>query len=60
MNDEPCTPSAPPMFTDAIENAARLLPNAEREPDLARVERVEHLADSRPLLANLLAEKGGA
>jgi hypothetical protein len=33
-------------FTEAVVNAARWLMNAEPEPDLARMERTEALADS--------------
>lgn len=42
---------------DAIENAARLLKNAELETDLARMERVERLADSWLTLASMLLER---
>jgi hypothetical protein len=42
---------------EAVQNAARLLSNAELEMDLARMERIEKLADSWISLANLLAER---
>jgi hypothetical protein len=45
MDSEPDT-TAPPTFDQAMTHAARLLQNAEVEPDLHRMERVEHLADS--------------
>ncbi|MFG2076967.1 hypothetical protein [Nonomuraea maritima] len=44
-------------FDEAVQNAARLLSNAELETDLARMERIEKLADSWLSLANLLAER---
>ncbi|GGO63176.1 hypothetical protein [Nonomuraea cavernae] len=42
---------------EAVQNAARLLSNAELETDLARMERIEKLADLWLSLANLLAER---
>ncbi|MET7334359.1 hypothetical protein [Nonomuraea sp. NPDC005650] len=42
---------------EAVQNAARLLSNAELETGLARMERIEKLADSWLSLANLLAER---
>ncbi|WP_171074358.1 hypothetical protein [Nonomuraea basaltis] len=42
-------------FNEAVINAARLLMNAELEPDLARMERVESLADSWIGIAVVLA-----
>lgn len=48
----------PPLTVDAaLANAARLLHNAELEPNLPLTERLEHLADSWIAVARTLVER---
>lgn len=57
MASDATASTAPPTFDEAISHAARLLRNAELEPDLHRMERVEKLADSWIAVAGLTHQR---
>ena len=57
MSEQPQQQTDPVTFTMAIDNAARLLRNAEGETNLPLMERIEKLADSWISVAGLLLQR---
>lgn len=57
-DDAPTTPAPSPITIDsALDNAARILNNAEMETNLLLMERLEHLADSWIAIACTVAQR---
>jgi hypothetical protein len=54
MSEQPGVGQETVTFQSAVANAARLLNNAELECDLAKMERIEKLADSWISIAAML------